>query len=254
MKVEARTFLRSLLIQGSWNYRTVLGTGFAFALLPALRETHGHDRTRLRAAVRRHLEYFNANPYLAGIALGGVIRLEREHAEPSEIRRFREVSGSALGGIGDSLVWGGLLPASSLLALVLWLTGAPSWAILVSFLGTYNAGHLALRRWALRTGLRAGREVAAELARTDLGRWIKRLRDTSAALCGLALGSALVAAAGIRGGVADLPAVPSTDWPWAVLAVGGLVAGAVVGRRAWRPAATFVVGSVVACLVWGIVA
>jgi len=34
MQAVVRVFLRSLLIQGSWNYRTLLGTGMAWALLP----------------------------------------------------------------------------------------------------------------------------------------------------------------------------------------------------------------------------
>jgi hypothetical protein len=33
----ASAFLRSFLIQGSWNYHTMIGCGFAFAMLPGLR-------------------------------------------------------------------------------------------------------------------------------------------------------------------------------------------------------------------------
>jgi hypothetical protein len=36
-------FLRSFAIQGSWNYRTLQGSGFAFALMPVLRYVHGDE-------------------------------------------------------------------------------------------------------------------------------------------------------------------------------------------------------------------
>ena len=39
--------LRSLVIQGVWNYRTMLGTGFAFALLPTLKRVYGDDTVAL---------------------------------------------------------------------------------------------------------------------------------------------------------------------------------------------------------------
>ena len=32
--IRLSLFLRSFLVQGSWNYRTLIGTGLAWALLP----------------------------------------------------------------------------------------------------------------------------------------------------------------------------------------------------------------------------
>ena len=36
LSVSSRVLLRSLLVQGSWNYETLIGTGFAFTIVPVL--------------------------------------------------------------------------------------------------------------------------------------------------------------------------------------------------------------------------
>ena len=77
-RVLASVFARSFLIQGSWNYRTMLGSGFAVAMLPALRLIFRENPVALEASVRRHLEHFNAHPYLSNIALGAALRLEAD--------------------------------------------------------------------------------------------------------------------------------------------------------------------------------
>ena len=85
----ASIFARTFLIQGSWNYHTMLGTGFAWALLPALRRLHADDPAGLEAAAARHVEHFNAHPYLAGVALGAVVRLETDGEQPETVSRFK---------------------------------------------------------------------------------------------------------------------------------------------------------------------
>jgi PTS system mannose-specific IID component len=55
-------FLRTFAIQGSWNYRTLLGGGLAYAMLPLLVRIHSGDPVALRRAVRRHASSFNGRP------------------------------------------------------------------------------------------------------------------------------------------------------------------------------------------------
>ena len=80
--VLVSTFLRSFTIQGSWNYRTMLGGGFAFAMLPVLRWVSRNDREALARGLTRHLEHFNAHPYMASLALGATARLELDEGAP----------------------------------------------------------------------------------------------------------------------------------------------------------------------------
>lgn len=185
--VRLRVFLRSFAIQGSWNYRTLIGTGFAFALLPVLRRVYVGRTAELRAAVERHASLFNSHPYLAGIALGAVARMEAEGASPELIERFKAALRGSLGTLGDRLMWAGWRPACMLFALFLLLLGARWYVVAGSFLLLYNAGHLALRWWALHTGFETGRGVAERVRSAGL----ERVRECVASGGAFLLGAGL---------------------------------------------------------------
>ncbi len=236
-------FARSFLIQGSWNYRTMLGSGFAFAMLPVLRLLFKDDAERMDAALRRHLEHFNAHPYMADVALGAAIRMEADGEDDETIRRFKVAVRGPLGSLGDSLVWASWLPLVSLVSLAaVWLS-APAWLAVALFLVLYNAGHILLRIWGFRAGLREGREVARHLVASRLNVWTERLRVLAATLLGLVVGT-LVAGLGSLGDAGVL---------WGVLSVGAFVCGLLGGHRLWRPAAVAVVTAVAFLATWGLV-
>lgn len=225
------TFVRSLLIQGSWNYRTMLGSGFAFALIPGLRRLFGEEPEETRAPVERHIEHFNAHPYLSSVALGAVLRLEAEGADPETVRRLKVAMGGPLGSLGDALVWATVLPGVALAALSMLWMGAPVWVAVTVFLVVFNAVHLGLRLWGFRAGLRAGREVGTLLAKADLSGWTRRLEPVVVLLLGLLSGAVL----GGRGGLVDAGLL------WLALAAAAFVAGLFGGHRTWRPAAALTV-------------
>jgi len=240
-RVLASAFVRSFLIQGSWNHKTMLGSGFAFAMLPALRVLFGGSPQTLEAALRRHLEHFNAHPYLSNVALGAVLRLEADGESPEDVRRFKTAVRGPLGGLGDALVWGAWLPAVSLAALTLFWLGAPGWVAITFFLGVYNMGHVGLRAWGFMTGLSGGRAVGRSLGAAALSRWTDRTRSLAGLLLGLFCGTVLAG----RGGLAEAGPV------WAVLACAAFVGGNLVGHRLWRPAAVAVVAAVALVTAWG---
>lgn len=184
--VRRSLLLRSFAVQGSWNYQTLIGTGFAFVLLPVLRRLHRGDEEALREAVARHAELFNSHPYLVTVAAGAVARLEEEGAPPETVRRFKGALRGSLGSIGDRLVWQAWRPACAILAIVLLLLGAPWWAAVSAFLLAYNALHLWLRVWGLRVGLRDGLAVGKALRDAPFQRLGERASDAGAFLAGLA--------------------------------------------------------------------
>ncbi len=220
-----RAFLRSLAIQGSWNERTMLGSGFAYALLPVLRHRHLGRPERLREAVRRHGEHFNAHPYLAALALGAVARMEADGVDPEEIRRFKGALRGPLGALGDRLVWAGILPLTLLLAILGWLLGLPPAGVVILFLVPYNAAHVLLRTWGFRAGLREGREVGVALRRADLAGRSEAVRRWLPLVLGGVAGAAAMRL---------LTTVPA---PWLALIVGGVAFGAgyLWGRPLLRP-------------------
>lgn len=226
--------LRSFAVQGSWNYQTLIGTGLAFVLAPALRRVH-RDPERLREAMARHLELFNSHPYLAGVAAGALARLEAEGAPPETVARFKSALRGSLGSLGDRLVWLMWRPACVLLGLALFLAGLPWWAAVLAFLAAYNALHLWLRAWGLRTGLREGLGVARALREAPFG----RLGDAAARAGAALAGFAAVAAAG-RTSEAPLD--------WAVLAA-AIVLGVALGHRVRAVAALAMLAVLAAGLV-----
>ena len=178
--VIARVLVRSLSVQGSWNYRTLIGTGFAYALLPVLRHIYEGKPAELQAAVKRHTELFNSHPYLSPLALGAVGALEGNEP-PQVIARFKSAVRGSLGTLGDRLVWAGWRPVCALFALLLVALGA-HWGIAVfAFLLVYNAGHLWMRWWSLRFGLEHGKHVGEELRKLPVQK-VQRTLDFAGAL------------------------------------------------------------------------
>ena len=226
MRAHVTTFLRSFLIQASWNNRTMIGGGFAFAILPVLRRLFGEDPEGFRETLQRHSEHFNSHPYLADVALGAACRMEEEGRDPEEIRRFKLAVRGPLGGLGDALIWVGWRPATVLASLVLAFAGAPPGVTVIFFLVLYNLGHLALRAWGFRVGLEWGSQVGNPLRTVNFPKQAERFQSAGVFLLGGLAGLAL------SWGWEE------TNWPLFLLAVtGGIWAfwlGSLIGQRGWR--------------------
>jgi PTS system mannose-specific IID component len=212
-RVKLATYVRLLAVQGSWNYETLLGTGIGFAIEPALRYLPGGvDGPQYRAALARESRYFNAHPYLAGIAVGALARAELDGADPVRIERFRTALAGPLGSVGDRLVWASWLPFCSLLALCVYGAGGSALEVVGTFLVLYNSGHFLLRAWGLHIGLARGLNVASALGNPVLRQGPQYIGSAAAIVAGLALPLALQRVVG----------------PGRVLA-GGIIVAALIG-------------------------
>jgi mannose PTS system EIID component len=200
--VKLRVFLRSLLLQASWNPKGMQNLGLVYALYPAL-EVLYPDPEKRREAVQRHLTFFNTHPYVAAAIVGGVLyHEERIAAGEEDPRRVTEFKGALMGplaALGDGFFWLSLRPAAGALcaALVPWL-GA--WAA-VLFLVLYNVVHFTLRGRLFRMGLQLGDRLVEAVAKARLPTRGARLRAVAAASAG--------AAAALVGGSS-----PVVVWPW----------------------------------------
>jgi len=185
--------LRLFAIQGSWNYETLLGNGIGFCVEPALRLLPGGIHTpEFKAAMARQSRYFNCHPYLASVAVGALARVELDHEPSDRIERFRTALAGPLGSVGDRLIWAGWLPLCSWIALASFGLGAGPVAVLVTFLGLYNAGHVALVTWGLRVGWRHGMRVAHALGNPVLRRGPQVIVPVSAFAAGVGVPLALM--------------------------------------------------------------
>lgn len=227
LRVRLAVLLRSLLVQAAWNYRTMMGTGMAFALVPVLRFVHGDDDDFQRA-VARHASLFNAHPYLASFAIGALARLEADRADGETIDRFRAALRGPLGAMGDRLVWAAWLPMCALLGIFCTAAVSPTVGVVV-FLLVYNVGQIALRAWGFEIGWSAGTDLGRRLRELRLTRETRRIEATVCLLIGMVAGTLLVGIETLT--PATLPALAG------VLA---LLAGYAAGPRAWRPTAWIV--------------
>lgn len=201
MKVRlASSFLRLFAVQGSWNYQRMLGVGVGVAEEPLLRDLKTEtDDTAYRAAVARGARFFNAHPYLAGLAVGAAARAEHDGMPPAQITRFREALISPLGALGDQLVWAGWLPMLASAALAAIALGS-GWIAVVAFVFVYNVGHVTLRWWALAAGWKHGAHVAGALHAAGLQRAIAWAVPSMGLVTGFALPLVAETLAGPFGG------------------------------------------------------
>jgi len=184
MPAFPRVLARLFAIQAAWNSERMQGVGFGWAAEPALRALEGGaGGARYRAALGRQCGFFNAHPYLAGLAVGASVRAELEGEPAEKIERLRGALCGPLGALGDRLFWASWLPACAAIGVALAAFGAGLWAPL-AFLALYNAGHVVVRVWALRAGWRRGAMVALALSAPP----VRLASRIAAPLAGVAVG------------------------------------------------------------------
>ncbi len=184
MSPRVQALIRLLGVQAAWTYERMAGIGVGHAAAPLLRNLY-RDRPpeERRAAVARSAEYFNSHPYLAGVAVGAVVRAERDGTPGPAISRLRTALSGPLGALGDQLVWAGEVPA--LLGLALAATPWLGWWVVPLLLVVHNLWRLWLTRWGLDLGLACGLEVGHALQRSWLPRGAKDAQRFAAFAMGL---------------------------------------------------------------------
>lgn len=187
-------FLRALWrlcsVQGAWNYERMTGVGMGHAAEPLLEDLKSADPARHAEASVRAADYFNSHPYLAGLALGALVRAEYDLVPGAQIARLRAALTSPLGALGDQFFWTGVVPAAIGLALLGVVAGHGILAIVLVLL-LYNAGRIATGVWALRTGLGYGVKVGVALGQS----WLPRAAAPAGLAAGLVVGLAVPLAA-----------------------------------------------------------
>lgn len=187
-----RVALRSTLLQAGWNYETLQGLGFGWALGPGLERLYP-DPKRRAERLAAHLGVFNSNPYLSTLGLGVALRIETEVARgtPGAERRLgrllRALRGT-LGSIGDHLFWARWRPALGILACALALGPVGPWAAAL-FLLAWNGLAQSVRARGVDAGFAAGAGVARVLQAPLWRRAASVARIVGAVGAGVAFGA-----------------------------------------------------------------
>ncbi len=190
MKPRSEALLRLYGVQAAWTYERMAGIGVGHAAAPLLRELYAtRPAEERRAAVARSAEFFNSHPYLAGVAVGAVVRAERDGVPSAVISRLRTALSGPLGALGDQLIWAGEVPAliGFTIALVPWFG---IWAVLGAVI-VHNVLRYRLTAWGLDLGLREGLGVGAALQKS----WLPRRAEDAQRLAAFAVGLAIPLAA-----------------------------------------------------------
>ena len=183
MVARLRAVLRLLSLQASYTYERLQGVGMAVAQAPLLAPLATQDPARAREARGRSGQYFNAHPFLAGIAVGAQSRAELDGQPGDRILRLRTALSGPLGALGDQLFWAGVVPALMGLALMASALGQGI-PVLFGLLLGYNLVRVYVTDWGVRLGLRNGLNVATDLSHS-------LLRPAAGAVAGLIIGAAI---------------------------------------------------------------
>lgn len=162
-----RLFARGFLLEACFNAKGQQRGGAAWALSPA-REGFGSQA-------------FNANPSVAGYALGLAAQVEGD-----DFARHRSALTSTLGSLGDRILFTCVRPLAVVSSLV--VAAVHPIAAAISLLIVYNAIELPLRYRSAVRGLSGLTAVLADLSKEGLPRWTKPFARATGLALGLSAG------------------------------------------------------------------
>lgn len=157
---------RSTFLGGSWNYERMQNGGWCYAMIPAIKKLYKSQEDRT-AALKRHLEFFNTQPYVASPVLGVTLALEEEKAngEPVEDSAIEGVKVGMMGplaGVGDPVFWFTIRPILAALGASLVMTGNILGPIL--FFVLWNVIRWGFMWYTQEFGYRVGTKITEDLS------------------------------------------------------------------------------------------
>ncbi len=160
-----RLYVRSFFVQTGWTYDRMLALGFVWILTPLARKICSSVAEK-GEFLKRHLMSFNANPYLAGYALGAVAKLEESKTHGEQISRFKDLLRGPLGALGDNLIWQNFRPALLILGIILTDRFGGLGTLCVWLI--FNLYQIYLRARGIAKGYELGLGISSELNKGHL--------------------------------------------------------------------------------------
>ncbi|MEN7468727.1 PTS mannose transporter subunit IID [Providencia stuartii] len=183
-------FLRSNLLQGSWNFERMQALGFCYSMVPVIRRLYPENNDERKQAIKRHLEFFNTHPYVAAPVLGVTMAMEEQRANGADIDDGA-INGIKVGlmgplaGVGDPIFWGTARPVFAALGAGIAMTGNLLGPIL--FFVLFNLVRLLTLYYGVAYGYKKGVDIVQDIG----GGFLQKLTE-GASILGLFVMGALV--------------------------------------------------------------
>ena len=181
-------FVRSNFLQGSWNMERMQALGYCFGMVPILKRLY--EGEELKKAMKRHLEFYNTQPFVTAPIIGITAAMEEKRANGADIpdgviNGIKVGMMGPLAGVGDPIFWGTLRPITAALGASFAINGSLAGPLIFFFL--FNIVRLAIRWYGIKYGYIKGTDVVKDVA----GNRLQKLTE-GASILGLFVMGALV--------------------------------------------------------------
>ena len=159
------TYWRSTFLLGSFNFERMQSMGFCVSMIPTIKRLYSKKEDQA-AALKRHLEFFNTQPWVGSAIMGVTAAMEQERANGAKIDDAA-ISGVKVGlmgplaGVGDPIFWGTLRPVLAALGAGLAISGSLLGPLL--FLIGINLCRALTRWYGFKYGYEKGTEVVSDM-------------------------------------------------------------------------------------------
>ncbi len=161
---------------GNYNWEIYQGSGFAHAMAPIIKKLYKNPED-IKAALKRHLVFFNTEPDTGGVIHGMVIAMEEQRAmgnteiDDEAITNVKSGLMGPFAGLGDTLKQGTWFPVwqSIAIGVALASNGATSGILgpIIYFIAA-AAYTFAFGWWLYYEGYRQGQALVSQLLQTGL--------------------------------------------------------------------------------------
>lgn len=152
--VKSALSVGSLGMEFSWTYYKQMNIAFCLMLANMLKKIYRNDPEGYKAALERHLAFFNITvqfaPFVGGVAISMEERVARGEIEPESVNDVKAALMGPLSGIGDSIFLATIRVIAAAVGIALCQAGNPFGPI--AFLLIYNIPGFWLRIWGVQKG------------------------------------------------------------------------------------------------------
>ena len=219
-EARKKVWWRHQFLQGSWNYERMQNGGWAYSIIPAIKELYTKKEDQVEA-LKRHLEFYNTHPYVSSPVMGVTLAMEEEraagtHIDDAAIQGVKVGMMGPLAGVGDPVFWFTLRPILGALGASFALSGSIVGPLL--FFVLWNAIRMVFEWKTQEMGYKAGNEITKDLSGGLLGRI-----TLMASILGMFIIGALVqrwVSINFAVNVAEITKQPGSYIDWAALPAG----------------------------------